>query len=95
MTSNEASGSSLPTSVSGHITSSRRYLHVRPHFAAQLIRREREKRKLPCLLVCLFFVVVMIVHNQFLPLALNQLTTGRLFKKVNKPAKNLRVPAKV
>ena len=41
-----------------------------------------------------FFVVVMIVVNQFLPLALSQLTISRLLK-VNKPARNLQIPAEV
>ena len=41
-----------------------------------------------------FFVVLMLVLNQFLPLALSQLTIGHLLKKLNKPARNLRVPAK-
>ena len=37
---------------------------------------------------------MIIVLNQFLPLALSRLTLGRLLKKVNKPARNLPVPAK-
>ena len=38
--------------------------------------------------------VVMIVLRQFLPLALSPLEISRLLKKVNKPARNLPVPAK-
>ena len=40
------------------------------------------------------FSVMMIVLNQFLPLALSRLTLGHLLKKVNIPARNLPVPAK-
>ena len=43
----------------------------------------------------IFFVVVMIVVNQFPPLALSQLTMSRLLKKVNKPARNLQIPVEV
>lgn len=39
-----------------------------------------------------FFIVLLIVLNQLLPLALKQLTIGHLFK--NRPAMNLPVPAK-
>ena len=42
----------------------------------------------------IFGFLVMIVLNQFLPLALSQLTIGRLLKKVNQPPRNLQVPAK-
>ena len=38
---------------------------------------------------------MIIVLNQFLPLVLSRLTVGRLHKMVNKPARDLRVPAKV
>ena len=37
----------------------------------------------------------MIVLNQFLPLVLNRLTIDCLLGKINKPARKLRVPAKV
>ena len=57
MTSNEVSGSSLPTSVSGHITSFSAVICMSDHISQ----------------LSSFVVVVMIVHNQFLPLALNQL----------------------
>ena len=40
-------------------------------------------------------VIVMIVLNQFLSLAPRWLTIGCLLKQVNKPARNLQVPAKV
>ena len=39
--------------------------------------------------------MVKIVLNQFFPLALSWLTLGRLLKKVNKPARDLLVPAKL
>ena len=41
-----------------------------------------------------FFKVMMIVLNHFLPLALSWLTRGCILKKVNIPAKNVRVPVK-
>ena len=100
----------LPTMITDHISQ------------LGILCLERQPRKL--LLVFCWFVVVMIVvnqfksrnslflqrkmwvphiknkdsvpsmkRNQFLPLALSQLTTGCLIKKENKPAGNLRVPA--
>ena len=72
---NEASGSSLPTSVSGGITSFLPFICMwyRPHFTAQfnVVKDNAENSGLFSPL----FVVVMIVLNQFIPLALNQLTT--------------------
>ena len=42
-----------------------------------------------------FFIVVMIVLNQFLSLARSLLTVGHVLKKVNKSARSLGVPVKV
>ena len=90
VTSDEISGSSLPMSVSSCITS---FLPLvcsrdRPHFTAQhnVVKDSAENSWV------FFVVVVMIILNQFFPLALSQLTIGLLLKKVNR---NLQVPAKV
>ena len=40
-------------------------------------------------------LVILIVLNQFLPLVLSWLTIGCLLRKVNKPPRNLRVPAQI
>ena len=93
VTRNEVSGGSQPRSVSCHITSfpSSSCMHDRPHFTAQHnLTKDNEKNKpdMGC------GVFMMIVLNQFLPLALSQLTIGCPLKKVNKPARNLPVPAK-
>ena len=74
LTLNEVSGSSLPTSVSGGITSFLPFICMwyRPHFTAQfnVVKDNAENSGLFSPL----FVVVMIVLNQFIPLALSQLT---------------------
>ena len=94
----EVSGSSLPTSVSGRITTFPPFICMRDrsYFTALHNVAEENAENLDFLfvfVVVVVFVVVMLVLNQFLPLALSRLTAGRVLKKVNKPARNLRVPA--
>ena len=83
MTLIEVSSSSMPTSVSDHITSFA--CRKDDIFAAQHVAKDN---------TCLVFfvvkmIVMMIVLNQFLPLVLSWLTIGCLLKKVNKPACDL------
>ena len=64
----------------------------RSHFAVQhnVVKDSAENSS------SFFVLVVMIVLNQFLPLALSWLTIGLVvLKKVNKPARNLEVPVTV
>ena len=86
-------GSSLPTSVSSCITSFLPFICLQdwPHFIAQhKVAKDNAENAF-----FFFFFVLKVVLNQFLPLALSQLTIGHLPKKVNKPARNLQVPVKV
>ena len=107
----EVSGSSLPTSLSGSITSFLPFICIRDRsrFAAQHIVAKDNAENLSLFsfsylslslfflffffyfffsFFFFFFVVVMIVLNQYFPLAMIQLTIGRLFKKLNKSARN-------
>ena len=83
-------GSSLPTSVSGWVTSFLLFICVRdrPHFAAQhnVLKVNTENSDF------FVFVFMMIVFNQFLLQALSWLTVDCLLKKVNKPATHQPVP---
>ena len=90
VTSNEVSGSSLPSSVSSRITSFLLFICMWdwPHFAAQPnVAKDSTKNSW-------LFSMVMMILNQVLPLALSQLTVGRQLKKVNKPAGYLPIAAK-
>ena len=82
----KVSGSSLPTSVSSHITIFLIYF-LAIHLYAELTTFQ-------CSAKCCTsaVIVVMIILNQFLLLTLNWLTIGCLLKTVNKPARNLPVP---
>ena len=87
---------SLPTSVSGRITSFPPFISVRdpPHFAARHTVAKDNAENSDLLKNKIKKILVIIVLNQFFPLALSRLTLGHLLKKVNKSARNLRVPAK-
>ena len=76
VTLNKVSGSSLDTACVTFLP----FICMRDwHFAAQHVVKDDACRKI-------FFVVMVIVLNQYLPLALSQLTTGHRLKKVKKPA---------
>ena len=83
--------SSLPLSVSSRITSLLLFICMQdqPHVAAQHNVEEGN----PVTQIC-FVLLLMMFISQFLPLVLSQLAIGSLLEMVNKPAKNLSVPAK-
>ena len=83
----------LPTSVSGHITSFPTFICMWDwHFAALHYVTKDTVKKL-WLVFFFFSTVLILVLNQFLPLALSWLALGCQLKKANKPARNLPVPA--
>ena len=94
-------GSSLPASVSGHITSFLLFICMwdQPQFSAlhNVTKDNTENSDTFCFINYSSSAVMikLIILNQFLPLALSWSTTGHLLKTANNPAGNMLVPAKV